>query len=233
MPSAQPTGFGPEILQPFNIPSSVNAPIQKAPNVGLTFPVFTPPAASSYGTTNPMPVPWTPPDLAGAINAGIKTGAGLATDALTNRKSLDQIQSEEAAQKIAIAQAHAPGAGYYTSTSMGPTGAEMKVLSPAEVEMQRAEIANRSAAAEAERAAAAERRGETPGAQAELAAKQAETKAKEAETQKTQVQTGLLGANVFERRRNALINSGITTPPPASNTSTTTPPGYTGVDFNQ
>lgn len=232
MPAAQPTGFGPEILQPFNIPTSVNAPIQKAPNVGLTFPVFTPPAASSYGTTNPMPVPWTPPDLAGAINTGIKTGAGLATDLFTNRKSLDQIQSEEAAQKIAIAQAHAPGAGYYTSTSMGPTGAEMKVLSPAEVEMQRAEIANRAATAEAERAAAAERRGETPEAQARIRAQEAERQAKEAETQKTQVQTGLLGQNVATRRRNqALINSGVITPPQPS--TTTSSPGYTGVDFNQ
>jgi hypothetical protein len=166
--AAQPTGFGPQILEPFNIPTSVNAPIQKAPNVGLTFPVFTPPAASSYGSTQPMPVPWTPPDLAGAINAGIKTGAGLATDALTNKKSLQQIQGEEAAQKIAIERAHAPGAGYYTTTQMGAQGAEVKTLSPAEVEVQRADIASKAAAAEAERAAAAERRGETPGSQAEI-----------------------------------------------------------------
>jgi hypothetical protein len=178
MPSAQPTGFGPEILQPFNIPTSVNAPIQKAPNVGLTFPVFTPPAASSYGTTNPMPVPWTPPDLAGAINAGIKTGAGLATDALTNRKSLDQIQSEEAAQKAAIAQLHAPGAGYYTTTSLGPGGAEAKVLSPAEVEMQRAAIAKQQADIAAAQAETKARYGQTAPSQAELAAKEAETELK-------------------------------------------------------
>jgi hypothetical protein len=179
---AQPTGFGTEVLAPFNIPTSVNAPIQKAPNVGLTFPVFTPPAASSYGTTTPVNVPWTPPDLAGAINAGMKTGASLATDALTNRKTLDQIQSEEEAQKVAIARAHSPGAGYYTTTSMGPGGAETKTLSPAEVEVQRAEIANRAATAEAERAAAAERLGTTPKAQAEIERTRAETEKTRAET---------------------------------------------------
>jgi hypothetical protein len=166
--AAQPTGFGPEILQPFNIPTSAPSPIQLPPRPQLTFPVFTPPAASSYGTTNPMAVPWTPPDLAGALNKGIETGAHLATDAIANKKSLSQIAAEEQAQKIAFAKANAPGAGYYTSAGFGPGGAEVKVLSPAEVEMQKAEMANRQAAAEAERARTAQTYGQTPEAQAEI-----------------------------------------------------------------
>jgi hypothetical protein len=193
MPVAQPTGFGPEVLQPFNIPTSVNAPIQKAPNVGLTFPVFTPPAASSYGTTNPMAVPWTPPDLAGAINAGIKTGAGLATDALTNKKSLQEISAEEQAQKIAIARASQPGAGYYTTTSLGGPGAKVETLSQAQIEMQRAELANRAAQAEAERAATAERLGLTPEAKARIEKTKTETAKEKAEIQPP-FEQGALGA---------------------------------------
>jgi hypothetical protein len=224
MPAAQPTGFGPEVLQPFNIPTSAASPVQKAPNVGLNFPVFTPPAASSYGTTNPMTVPWTPPDLAGAINRGIETGAHLATDAIANKKSLSQIAAEEQAQKLAIARASQPGAGYYTSVGMGPGGAEVKVLSPAEVEMQRAEIANRQAAAEQARATTAQTYGQTAEAQARIAQQQAEA-------EKTRVQTGLLGQNVFQRRA-AALDSGLITPKTNQpSTDTNQNRNYTGVQY--
>lgn len=224
MPAAQPTGFGSEVLQPFNIPTSAPSPIQKAPNVGLTFPVFTPPAASSYGTTNPMAVPWSPPDLAGAINRGIETGAHLATDAIANKKSLQEISAEEQAQKIAIARASQPGAGYYTTTSLGGPAAKVETLSPAQVEMQRAELANRQATAQAELASAAERRGETPEARATIAQREAETK-------KTEVQTSMLGQNVFQRTA-AQLDSGHITPNTTTPTTTPTQPGdYTGVVY--
>jgi hypothetical protein len=195
--AAQPTGFGPEVLQAFNIPTSAPSPIQKAPNPQLSFPVFTPPAASSYGTTNPMTVPWTPPDLAGAINAGIKTGAGLATDAITNKKSLNEIAAEEQAQKIAIARASAPGAGYYTSVGMGPAGAEVKVLSPAEIEVQRAEMATRQAAAEEARARTAQTYGQTPEAQAKI-------EEQRAQIEKLKTETG----DEFSRRTGVTSTSG-------------------------
>jgi hypothetical protein len=222
MPVAQPTGFGPEVLQPFNIPTSAPSPMQKAPNVGLSFPVFTPPAASSYGTTNPMTVPWTPPDLAGALNKGIETGAHLATDAIANKKSLSQIAAEEQAQKIAFARANAPGAGYYTTAGFGPGGAEVKVLSPAEVELQRAGLAKTAAETEASRAATAQTYGQTAEAQAKIAQQQAEA-------EKIRVQTGLLGKNVFERRA-AAIDSGLITNQTSSDT-TNPKRSYTGTEI--
>jgi hypothetical protein len=207
----QPTGFGPEVLQPFNIPTSAPSPIQKAPNPQLSFPVFTPPAASSYGTTNPMPVPWTPPDLAGALNRGIETGAHLATDAIANRKSLSQIAAEEQAQKIAFARANAPGAAYYTSAGFGPGGAEVKVLSPAEIQMQQASLAKTAAEAEASRAATQHTLGQTPEAQQQIAQQQAEI-------DKLRRETELLGVNEAERRHEAL-NSGIVTQKPKQATN--------------
>lgn len=175
---AQPTGFGPEILQPFSIPTSAPTPIQKAPNLGLTFPVFTPPAASSYGTTNPMAVPWTPPDLAGAINQGIKTGAGLATDALTNRKSLQQIQAEEQAQKQAIIAQNQPGAAQRTSVEVGPGGTTTRMISPAELQLAQSQLAERNAQIARMQAEIQRMSGMTP---AEIAEKQAQAKRAEAE----------------------------------------------------
>jgi hypothetical protein len=201
--------------------------MQKAPNVGLTFPVFTPPAASSYGTTNPMPVPWTPPDLAGALNRGIETGAHLATDAIANRKSLSQIAAEEQAQKIAFARANAPGAGYYTTAGFGAGGAEVKVLSPAEVALQQSEMASRQATAQEARAAAQRTLGQTPEAQQQIIKQQAEI-------DKMRRETELLGVNEAERRREAAVkNSGIVGQNPNQATADTTNPqrNYTGTEI--
>ena len=42
-----------DVLAPFQIPASVNPPNQNAPALNLTFLVYTPPAASSYGIATP------------------------------------------------------------------------------------------------------------------------------------------------------------------------------------
>lgn len=158
-------------------------PIQKAPNVGLTFPVFTPPAASSYGTTNPMAVPWTPPDLAGALNKGIETGAHLATDAIANKKSLQAISAEEQAAKQAIIAQSQPGAAQRTTVEMGPGGYTTRVISPAELQLNQAQIARERAAIEAEKARTAEVYGQTPEAQSKIAELQAKIEQIQKETQ--------------------------------------------------
>ena len=112
-------------MQPFNIPTSVNAPIRTGPRMNLNFPVFTPPLASSYGSTQPMRVPWEPPNLSGAIEGGLQTGAKLATDFLANRKTAAEVQAEEAAAKPAIAAMNDPNRQPYVSYGVGPTGFEL------------------------------------------------------------------------------------------------------------
>jgi hypothetical protein len=184
--------------------------------MNLTFPVFTPPAASSYGSTMPMRVPWEPPNLAGAINDGLKTGASLATSFLTNRKTAQEIQAEEAASKGAIAAMHDPNLRGNIGYEMGPGGFTARIISPAEAAIARANLAKTAAETEQAAAGAAEKRGETPGAQAEI-------EAKKAQTGKTQMETA--APNTFMQRDAAAAqtNSGMINPnaPATANTAAT------------
>jgi hypothetical protein len=210
--------------------------------MNLTFPVFTPPAASSYGSTMPMRVPWEPPNLAGAINEGIKSGATLATSFMTGAKTVQEIRAQEAASKAAIAAMHDPNLQQNISYELGPSGFTARVVSPAEVQIARAGMVKTQAETEASRAATAERLGQTPEAQARIAKEKQATEAEKATTAKTQMETG--AGNVFEQRsaQAAQTQSGLLNP--QANTTTTTSTADTGtastdgsnqtqVDFNQ
>jgi hypothetical protein len=218
MAAAQPSGS--EVLQPFNIPTGIGGgpPIQAPPRMNLTFPVFTPPAASSYGTTTPITVPWSPPDLAGAINSGINTGAKLATDALVNRKTMAEIQAEEQAAKVGIAQLHDPNLQRNISTQVGPGGFTARVLSPAEVALAQQQLA-------AEQAKTAASQAETAAKYGTTAPSQAQIEKIKAETEQEKAKTALMGTNVFERRGAA----GATDNTAATTDETTNPDrDYTG-----
>jgi len=186
-------GFGPEVLEPFNIPTDVHSTMQTGPRMSLNFPVFTPPAANTYGSTMPMRVPWEPPNLSGAIEGGLQTGAKLATDFLTNRKTAQQIQAEELAQRGAIAAANDPNLAQYRSYEMGPSGFTAKVMSPADAAIQQANIAKTTAET-------AEARERTRAIAPSTAAKTAE---EQAAAEKARRETELMGTNQFELRKHA------------------------------
>jgi hypothetical protein len=221
--SGQPSGFGQEILQPFNIPTSVNAPVRTGPRMNLTFPVFTPPAASSYGSTMPMRVPWEPPNLAGAISDGLKTGANLATQYLTNQKTAKEVQAQEAASSQAIAAMHDPSLKRNISYGVSPSGFTATVISPAEADIARANLAKTGAETEEAYAGAAQRRGLTPEAQAKTAQS-------EAETRKIQMETGY--PNVFSQRAAASKSGFITTDAATDGTTGGTGGATDGTNIN-
>jgi hypothetical protein len=177
-----------EVMQPFNIPTNVNAPVREPPHYpGLTFPVFTPPAASSYGTTTPITVPWHPPDLAGAINAGLETGGRLATEFMQNRKTAQEIQAEEQASKVAIAAMADPARAQYMSAEVGPGGFTANVMSPFEAQLQRVGMGKTLAETREAQARTAGALGQTAPSQSEMAAREAQRQKEEAEAQKTRM----------------------------------------------
>jgi len=149
-------------LQPFNIPTNVQSPVRTGPRMNLNFPVFTPPAASSYGSTQPMAIPWRPPDLAGALNAGLRTGSEIGATFMANRQKAQQLAAQRQAQQYAQAAMQQPGAAERMGVTMGPEGYTATVLSPAELEMKRIQILEAQTRAEEARAREAEIYGETP-----------------------------------------------------------------------
>jgi len=171
-------------LQQFNLPTNVGQPVRPATNLNLQFPVFTPPAASSYGSTQPMAVPWKPPDLAGALNAGLRTGAEIGATFMNNRQKAQQLAAQRQAQQYAQTAMAQPGAAERMGVTMGPEGFTTTLLSPAELEMKRIQMLEAQTRAEEARAREAEIYGETPKAQAEKKKTEAETAKAEAETRK-------------------------------------------------
>jgi hypothetical protein len=188
------------IMQPFNIPTSVNAPVRTGPRMNLTFPVFTPPAASSYGSTQPMAVPWTPPNLAGALNAGLETGGRLATQFMQNKKTAAEVQSEEQALKMAAAAAADPNRRGQMGFTMGPGGATATLPSPYELALTQANIAKSGAETEESRARTAGQYGQTAESAAKIAQEQEATR-------KSALETSLLGQNQFTLRHNQAANA--------------------------
>jgi hypothetical protein len=216
-----------EIMEPFNIPTSVNAPVRQAPHMNLTFPVFTPPAASSYGTTTPIEVPWHPPDLAGALNAGLQTGAHLATSFMQNKKTAQEVNAEEQALKLATAAAADPARRAQMGFQFGAGGATATLPSALDYYTKQAELAK----TQQETAEARARTGTiTPESAAKIAEQQAKTK-------QTEVQTGLLGINEAQRRHNQITSGFTNQPPPDQSTapdqSNAPTRDYTGVDYTQ
>jgi hypothetical protein len=193
-----------EIMQPFNIPTSVNAPIRTGPRMNLTFPVFTPPAASSYGSTQPMAIPWHPPDFAGAINAGIQTGSKLATDFLQNRKTAQEINAEEAVAKPAIQAMHDPNMRQYAGYSVGPGGFTATIMSPAAARIQQAEYAEKMAGIGKSTAETAEAQQRTAAGYGQTAEAQSKLASEEAARKKTEMETSLMGENEATRRWNSM-----------------------------
>jgi hypothetical protein len=200
-PTPAPSMF---IMQPFNIPTAVSAPIRTGPRMNLTFPVFTPPAASSYGSTQPMAIPWKPPDLAGALNAGLETGGKLAAQYMTNKKTAAEVQAEEQALRMATAAAADPNRRGQMGFTLGPGGATATLPNPYELALQRASVAKTGAETEEARARTAGQYGQTAEAQAKIAQEQAAA-------ERARMETQLMGTNEFTLRHNQAAKSGMIT----------------------
>ena len=212
-----------QILEPFNIPTHVEAPVRQAPHMSLTFPTFTPPAASSYGSTQPIQVPWHPPDLAGALNAGLETGGKLATQYMQNRKTAQEVQAEEQALKYGLAAAD-PAKRATMGFAFGAGGATATLPSAADYYAKQAEVAKSLAET-------TEARERTKTIAPESKAKIAE---QQAGTEKEKVQTQILGMNEAQRRNQAAA-SGIITSDQSGNQGDQTNPQtrtYTGDNEN-
>jgi len=207
-------------MQQYNIPTHVEAPVRQAPHMNLSFPVFTPPAASSYGSTQPMRVPWTPPDLAGALNAGLETGGKLATEFMQNRKTAQEVQAEEQAQRAALAAMSDPNRRAQMGFEMGPGGFTARLPSPLDIYTKQAELAKTGAET-------AEARERTRVIGPESESKIAQEKAR---TEQEKVQTRLLGVNQAQRILSGATSGFITDQGDQTNPSTAGT--YTGTDEN-
>lgn len=205
-------------MQPFNIPTQAYATVRTGPRPNLTFPEFKPPTANQYGSTQPMAIPWTPPDLAGAINKGLELGGKMATDYLQNKKTAQEIQAEEAVGKQAIAAMHDPNRAQYMGYEVGPGGFTAKVMSPFEAMTAQYGLGKTQAETEEAKARAAQSVAEAGKTTATVTPEVQKTTA---EAELAQAKARYEGLNQFQKRW--LGVSGFVQNPPANqNTGQTT-----------